>query len=135
MEVLVGATSSSAGARRSFLSSLRSSTDTFALDYYPIPYQSQALISDIGGDLRAVGDNNGWFVTQAFSWSSYPGTAANLGFSLASARLPTSYEMVAMSALALNGGARNILFYSYFDIKNNPAQLSALRQAITSLRN
>lgn len=134
MQVLVGATSPSVAARAQFLRSLRSSTDTFALDYYPIPYQPTSFISSIGQDLLTAGDSNGWFIAQAFSWASYPDTASGLGFNLGSARAPSSAEMVGMAALALNSGARNILFYSYFDIANNPAQLSALRQAITSLR-
>ncbi len=134
MQVLVGATSPSAAARAQFLRSLRSSTDTFALDYYPIPYQPTSFISSIGQDLLTAGDSNGWYIAQAFSWASYPDTASGLGFNLGSARAPSAAEMVGMAALALNSGARNILFYSYFDIASNPAQLSALRQAITSLR-
>ncbi len=134
MQVLVGATSPSAVTRAQFLRSLRSSTDTFALDYYPIPFQPTSFIASIGQDLLSVGDSNGWFIAQAFSWVNYPDVARSLGFNLSHARAPSSAEMIGMAALALNSGARNILFYSYFDIANNPAQVSALRQAIASLR-
>jgi len=134
MSVLVGHTSGDAGVRRNFLRELRGATDTFALDYYPIPYLSVDKISEIAGDLPAVGDNNGWFVAQTFSWASYPDTARGLDFNLGAARLPSSQEMVSMAALALNGGARNILFYSYFDIAGNGGQVNALRAAIQSLK-
>ncbi len=135
MMVLVGATSPSATVRQQFLRSLRSSTDTFALDYYPIPFQPASFVASIGQDLAAVGDADGWFVAQAFSWASYPSTARGLGFDASASRLPTSSEMSGMAALALNNGARNVLFYSYFDIAGNATQLNALRQAIGVLRN
>lgn len=134
MAVLVGHTSSSASSRRSFLSSLRNTTDTFALDYYPVPFMSQEKISEIAGDLPAVGDSNGWFVEQAFNWQSYSSTAAGLGFNVGAARYPTASEMINMARYALGGGARNILFYSLFDIKSSPNQLSALRAAIAAVK-
>jgi len=134
MAVLVGHTSADAGTRRNFLRGLRGATDTYALDYYPIPFLSTNKIQEIAGDLGAVGDSNGWFVAQTFSWSSYPDTARGLGFNLGAARLPSAQEMTDMAALALNGGARNIMFYSYFDIAGNGAQLNNLRQAISAIR-
>lgn len=134
MAVLVGHTSADAGVRRNFLRGLRGATDTFALNYYPVPYLSVEKIQEIAGDLGAVGDGNGWFVAQTFSWASYPDTARGLGFNLGAARLPTAQEMTNMAALALNGGARNIMFYSYFDIAGNGAQLNNLRQAIANIR-
>lgn len=134
MQVLVGHTSANAGSRRSFLSSLRSGTDTFALDYYPVPYMSQEKITEIAADLPAVGDNNGWFVAQCFSWQSYSATAQGLGFNVGAARLPNTTEMINMSRYALAGGARNIMFYSLFDISANSAQISALRAAIAAIK-
>lgn len=134
MAVLVGHTSADAGTRRNFLRSLRGSSDTFGLDYYPIPFMSADKIAEIAQDMPAVGNNNGWFITQTFSWSSYSDTARGLGFNVSQARLPTSDEMYSMSTTALNNGARNIMFYSYFDIAGNSAQLSALRSAIARLR-
>lgn len=134
MMVLVGHISSNDNTRRNFLNSLKGARDSFALDYYPVPYESIDSIALIGADLPAVGDNNGWFVAQSFSWSSYGSTANGLGYSVGLARLPTTSEMVSMARLALNAGARNILFYSYFDIKDNPAQLTALKNAVRELR-
>ncbi len=136
MIVLVGATSPSASSRQSFLKSLRSGTDHYALDYYPIPYQSINPIADYAHDLTAVGDSDGWFIAQAFSWnanSDYAATAQALGFNPNNARLPTSIEMSSMAALALNNGAKNILFYHYYDIRRNQSQLNALRDAIARL--
>lgn len=134
MAVLVGHTSTDAGTRRNFLRNLRGSSDTFGLDYYPIPFMSTDKIAEIAQDMPAVGNNDGWFITQTFSWSNYPDTARGLGFNVSQARLPTSDEMYSMSATALNNGARNIMFYSYFDIAGNSAQLNALRSAIARLR-
>jgi len=137
MEVLVGATSPDAAARQSFLRALRGTTDHFALDYYPIPFQSITPIQDYAADMVAAGDSNGWFVNQAFSWNAntdYAATASALGFNPSAARLPTSLEMTSMADLALNGGARNILFYHFEDIRNNAAQMFALRSAIAAIR-
>jgi hypothetical protein len=134
MAVLVGKTSPSAATRRSFLSALRSSTDSFALDFYPVPFEPIATIESIGGDLPAVGDTNGWFIEQAFSWSRYADTARSIGYNPAGARNPTTAEMVNMGRLALRGGARNLMFYSYFDIQNDPAQVAAVTAAIRQLK-
>ncbi len=134
MSVLVGKTSPNANDRRSFLSSLKSSTDSFALDYYPVPFQDHNFIQQIGSDMPAAGDNNGWFITQVFSWSRYPDTARALGFNLGVARQPTLNEIVGMSKLALSGGAKNILFYSYFDISGDPSQLNNVAAAVRALR-
>lgn len=134
MMVLVGHTSPSQAVRRTFLSSLKGARDNFALDYYPVPFESPDNISSIAADMTAVGDGNGWFVAQCFSWSSYPSTAQGLGYNSSIARLPTADEMYSMAKTALNSGARNIMFYSYFDIKDNPAQLAALKSAVSRLR-
>lgn len=134
MEVLLGYSAGTASARRAFLGALRPTTDQFALDYYPIPYGPIGRIGEFASDMRAVGDSNGWGIIQAFSWSSYPGTAKGLGYNLGAARTPTQDEMVTMGRSALNGGAKNLLFYSYFDIKNNPSQLAALRAAVAELK-
>lgn len=134
MVVLVGKTSPYPTDRHNFLSSLKSSTDSFALDYYPVPYQDSEFIRQIGNDLISVGDPNGWFVTQTFSWSRYPDTARSLGFNLGAARPPNANEIIGMSKLALSGGAKNILFYSYFDIAGDPAQLANVAAAVRALR-
>lgn len=73
-------------------------------------------------------------MAQSFSWSSYPDTARGLGYNLGLAKLPGTAEMTEMANLALNGGARNILYYSYFDIKDNGSQIDALSQAVRNLR-
>ncbi len=134
MAVLVGKTSPYQKDRINFLSSLKSSADTFALDYYPIPFQDVNIIQQIGNDLISVGDQNGWFIAQTFSWQRYPDTARALGFNVNAARAPNSNELIAMSKLALSGGAKNILFYSYFDIAGDPAQLANVAAAVKALR-
>ncbi len=134
MLVLVGQTSPNQSTRRNFLSSLRSARDNFALDYYPIPFESPDQINSITADMPAIGENNGWFVAQCFSWSSYSTTAYGLGYNASVARPPAAEEMYNMAKMALNSGARNIMFYSYFDIKDNPAQLAALKSVVARLR-
>lgn len=134
MLVLVGHSSGDPAMRRQFLTSLKPARDSFALDYYPYPFESTDQIRSVASDLPAVGEKNGWFVAQSFSWSSYPDTARGLGYNLGLAKLPGTAEMTEMANLALNGGARNILYYSYFDIKDNGSQIDALSQAVRNLR-
>ncbi len=134
ISVLVGWTSSSAADRQSFLMALRSSSDHFALDYYPVPFEDQSHIGQIAQDATVAGDTDSWFIEQAFSWASYPATATGLGHSPAAARYPSADEMVAMGRAALSGGARSLLFYSYFDVSSSPSQLVALRTAVLRLR-
>lgn len=130
MAVLVGWPDDNSSVRTSFFTSSKSFANTLALDYYPVPYEPISRITTI---MQNAGPGN-WFVEQDFSWASYPDVARGLGDDLSQARLPTQTEMVAMAKGALAGGAQNILFYSYFDIKNNPAQLTAVKQAITAIR-
>ncbi len=132
--LLVGWTSGSSVDRRQLLAGLSGATDHFALDYYPIPFDSLANINLIARDLVAAGDSDGWFIEQAFSWASYPETTLGLGHNPAAARFPTADEIVSMGRGALASGAKNIMVYSYFDISSSPSQLSALKTAAARLR-
>jgi hypothetical protein len=134
LATLVGKTSPNPTDRRSFLSALRTGSDHFALDYYPVPFEPIEGIQGIASDLPAVGDSDGWFVAQSFSWSRYPDTARAIGYNPSASRAPSTAEMVAMARLALAGGAKNIMFYSYFDIAGDPAQQAALSAAVRQLR-
>jgi hypothetical protein len=132
MGVLEGWSNGQASARGALLSGVKPTVDQLALDYYPIPFEPPERWSTIGGELSRY-DPSGWAIVQSFSWGSYPGTAQSLGFNLNNARPPSAAEMTSMAQQALAGGARNILFYSYFDIKNSPAQLNAVSQAVRNL--
>lgn len=134
MDVLVGWTSPTASDRITLLNALKPSRDSFGLDYYPIPFLPQDRIAAIAGDLVAVGDTNGWFVEQAFSWASYPSVVQGWGFSPTAARYPTTSEMVSMGNMALANGAKNILFYSYFDIAASSTQKAAVAAAVAQIK-
>lgn len=131
MAVLVGWPDGAADNRINFFQASKSFSDVLALDYYPVPYLPLSRISQI---MNEAGSGN-WFVEQDFSWSSYPQVAASLGDDLSQARLPTMAEMITMGQLALQAGAQNLLFYSDFDIENDPAQLAAVTQAVQALKN
>jgi hypothetical protein len=133
MATLLGYTDDQPAVRRSFLASLRQASDTIALDYYPVPYAPTAKIGEFAADLPASGTADGWAIVQDFSWASYPATAQGLGYNLAAARPPTTAEMVSMGRTALADGAKNLLFYSYFDIKNDPNQQAALKTAVSQI--
>jgi len=130
MAVLVGWPDDSASVRTSFFSSAKTFSNTLALDYYPVPYLPLGNAATI---MQNAGPGN-WFVEQDFSWASYPDTASGLGFNVSQARLPTESEMLSMANSAIAGGAKNLLFYSYFDIKDNQAQLTAVKQVISTIQ-
>ncbi|MFI5240400.1 MAG: hypothetical protein ACHQUB_01675 [Candidatus Saccharimonadia bacterium] len=130
MAVMVGWNDSNQNNRIELFSSVKKVSDTLALDYYPVPYLPTNNISTF---LRDAGPNN-WFVEQAFSWASYPDTASMLGFDPNIARFPTYDEMLQMAQMGISSATQNILFFSYFDIANNPAQVQALSHVIHALR-
>jgi hypothetical protein len=137
MITLVGWTADSTSARRLFCRQLMTAADHLALDYYPYPeneiYGPTSHITDISRDLRAIADDNGWFVVQAFAWGKDHPEGRPLGFST-TAPAPDTHEMVKMGKLALQGGAQHLMFYSYMDNVDDPQQLAAIKAAVTQLR-
>ncbi len=87
-------------------------TDIVGVDPYPIcnPYWSApiTLVSTQADEANAAGKPL-WLVPQIFNWEDYEPTGCP----------PTKAEMRAMSYLAVNHGAKGLVYYSYFDIRND----------------
>jgi len=140
MATLIGWSEDDQQTRRTFLSAVKPAVDALALDYYPIPEQSQpgpiSRISLIAQDLAAVNQGQGWFVTQAFSWTDSQ-WARPQGESMhmpPHSAAPTAAQMVQMAKLAIDNGAPNVLFYSLVDAQATPGQPEQIRQAMQQLR-
>lgn len=83
-------------------------TDVLGVDPYPIPNNPVNMVLDWTRSAVATGLPV-WTVIQSFDWSVYNKTAQR--------RPPTRDELRCMTYLALIGGAKGIVYYSYFDMK------------------
>jgi hypothetical protein len=76
-----------------------------------------------------------WLVPQIFDWRDYPGD-----FRAPTGRRPTRDEMRAMTYLAINHGAKGLVYYSYFNIRDDKdykdrwPQIKEIAGEIDSLR-
>jgi len=96
-----------------WLSQLAPSTHIIGGDPYPIPDNPITWVSDAADAATQTG-KPAWLVLQIFDWSDYPWDSR-----AENARPPTYEEMRAMSYLATNHGAKGLIYYSYFDIRND----------------
>ena len=85
-------------------------TDIVGVDPYPIPHLPITNVSRKADEANAAGKPL-WLVPQIFSWTDYAGD-----FRAATGRPPTRDEMRAMTYLAINHGAKGLIYYSYFNI-------------------
>jgi hypothetical protein len=84
-----------------WLTRLADTTDIVGVDPYPIPGMPITLVSQMADAAISTGKPL-WLVPQIFAW---PGE-----------RPPTRAEMRAMTYLAVNHGAKGLIYYSYSDI-------------------
>lgn len=88
-------------------------TDIVGADPYPIGNLAITLVSWMADRARGSGKPL-WLVPQIFDWSDYPADhRAKTG------RPPTFEEMRAMTYLATNHGAKGLIYYSYFNIRDD----------------
>ena len=88
-------------------------TDVVGADPYPIGNHAITLVS-LMADRANLSGKPLWLVPQIFAWSDYPGDhRAETG------RPPTYKEMRAMTYLATNHGAKGLIYYSYFNIRDD----------------
>ena len=88
-------------------------TDIVGVDPYPIDNNPITLVSQMADAAEKSGKPL-WLVPQIFDWRDYPhDLRASTG------RPPTREEMRAMSYLAINHGAKGLIYYSYFDIRDD----------------
>jgi hypothetical protein len=79
-------------------------TDIVGADSYPIPDNPITWVLNVVDDAMQAGKPL-WFVPQLFEWPNK--------------RPPSKEEMRAMTYLAVNHGAKGLIYYSYFDIRND----------------
>ena len=80
-------------------------TDVVGVDCYPIPHNPITFVSRIADSAKKAGKPL-WLVPQIFDWSDYGRQG----------RPPTKDEMRAMTYLAVNHGAKGLIYYSYFNL-------------------
>ena len=88
-------------------------TDIVGVDPYPIDNNPITLVSRMA-DAANKARKPLWLVPQIFSWRDYPGD-----FRAPTGRPPTRDEMRAMTYLAVNHGAKGLIYYSYFNIRDD----------------
>jgi len=90
-------------------------TDIVGVDPYPVDNNPITLVSQMADAANSVGKPL-WLVPQIFSWTDYPGDPAGRD---RTGRPPTREEMRAMTYLAVNHGAKGLIYYSYFNIRDD----------------
>ncbi len=109
-------------------------TDIAGMDSYPIAHLPITEVSRVA-DAAAQTGKLFWIVPQIFNWQDYPGDPR-----AATGRPPTRQEMRAMSYLAINHGAKGLIYYSYFNIRDDAdystrwPQIKAIASEIDELR-
>jgi len=109
-------------------------TDVVGIDSYPIDNLPITVVADFADAAMQAGKPL-WFVPQIFNWQDYP-----WDFRAATGRPPTREEMRAMSYLATNHGAKGLIYYSYFNIRDDSdfnqrwPQIKEIAGEIDSLR-
>ena len=83
------------------------------VDPYPIDNNPITLVSQMADAAQKAGKPL-WLVPQIFNWRDYPGD-----FRARTGRPPTRDEMRAMTYLAINHGAKGLIYYSYFNIRDD----------------
>jgi hypothetical protein len=85
-------------------------TDILGVDPYPIP-GAITLVSEMADWAEEAGRGYRplWLVPQIFDWSDYGREG----------RPPTREEVRAMTYLAINHGAKGLIYYSYFNIRDD----------------
>ena len=94
-------------------------TDILGMDSYPIAHGPITWVASVADAAAQVGAQTGkpfWLVPQIFSWTDVPGDPAERDLT---GRPPTKAEMRAMSYLAVNHGAKGLIYYSYFNIRDD----------------
>jgi hypothetical protein len=125
-----------------FLKTVKQGTDHLMMDYYPYPegpgqtYGPVADIKPVAEDVFEAAGSNGWFAIQAFSYAkNEPDTGKRFNFPEGpGSGAPSTNQMVKMARLALDGGVKNLAFFSYGYARDIPGQLDELQDAIARIR-
>ncbi len=102
-------------------------TDIMGVDPYPIPKNALTQVSDQAEAAKsAVAFHKPvWVVPQAFGWYQYNSENKDRGHTpsvaeLKEGRAPTYEETRCMTYLALNHGAKGLIYYCYYDLRVLP---------------
>lgn len=102
-------------------------TDIFLLDPYPVPNLPLTWLSEaLEEAAQYVPRERLWAVIQAFGGDKW----RKEGWP----RRPTYLEMRCLSYLALAHGAHGLFYFSYPEVKNDPAAWQGLKQIVQELR-
>jgi hypothetical protein len=91
-------------------------TDIVGTNPFPIAHLPISHVKQKADETNAAGKPL-WLVPQIFDWRDVPGD-----FRSATGRPPTRDEMRAMTYLAVNHGAKGLIYYSYFNILDDDVQ-------------
>jgi hypothetical protein len=90
-------------------------TDVVGVDSYPIDNLPITAVSDVADKAMASGKPL-WLVPQVFDWRDGRGDVAGRDLT---GRPPTREDMRAMTYLAVNHGAKGLIYYAYFNLVAN----------------
>jgi hypothetical protein len=95
------------------------SYDVIGTDPYPIPDRPPATAGEYARKMTAAlcGSRAMWQVPQVFNWANYQKDEAKK----AQFRAPSLEEMRSMAWQSIAEGATGIVFYSWFDLRRDPA--------------
>jgi len=99
------------------LTTRNGSYDVLGMDPYPVKDHSGSINKPLiwsRHTLNATRPGPAWMVPQAFNWGGYP----SYGIPGVS---PTQAEMRSMAWQCIAGGANGLVFYSFFDLRRDPA--------------
>ena len=93
--------------------------DVIGTDPYPIPHDSPSKAGVYARKMTDAlcGSRAFWQVPQVFNWANYQKNEADK----AAKRAPTFEEMRSMAWQSIAEGANGLVFYSWFDIRRDPA--------------
>lgn len=122
-----GALTAMALLRPQMVAMYRQATDIFLLDPYPVPNMPLTWLSDaIEEAAQYVPRERLWAVIQAFGGDKWQ----QAGWP----RRPTALEMRCLTYLALAHGAHGLFYFSYPEVRNDPAAWQGLKQILQELR-
>ena len=90
-------------------------TDVVGVDSYPIDNLPITSVSDVADKAMASGKPL-WLVPQIFDWRDVRGDVASRDLT---GRPPTREDVRAMTYLAVNHGAKGLIYYAYFNLLAN----------------
>lgn len=113
--------------RPQMVAAYRQAADVFMIDPYPVPHMPMTWLSDsLEEAARHVPKEHLWAVIQAFGGEKW----ARHGWP----RCPTQAEMRCLTYLSLVHGAHGVFYFSYPEVRKDPAAWAGLQKIVGELR-